>query len=345
MEFILSLLYIGVVIYVANQADLHRSLGVMASSQAAVLPWMLYGLVAVTILFAGMIFYLAYSPDVTTAAMEELGLPPITIDRAAASINLLMAFVLGGLAAQVIASSRARLWIQKVVSSAYNPESSVHTTAFVLVLLVVSVVVGQYVQQGGMEGVTEALQESNSLAAGSIIFDAFLRVVVAFLGIGLAIRRTLPQSLERLGLRPPTGDDIRWGIGGGIAVFALSRVIILVWVALTSPEQFEEQTRAANQIAQMFDTLPLALILSISAAVGEEILFRGALQPVFGWIPTSIFFALLHNQYTLTPAALIIFIVSLGLGRIRQRQSTTAAIIAHFIYNFVPLTLQVLVGQ
>jgi membrane protease YdiL (CAAX protease family) len=112
-----------------------------------------------------------------------------------------------------------------------------------------------------------------------------------------------------------------------------------------SPEQFAEQTSAANRISQQFDTLPLAFALSASAAIGEEILFRGALQPIFGWIPTSIFFALLHIQYTLTPAALIIFVVSLGLGWVRIRQSTTAAIIAHFLYNFVPLVLQVIVGS
>jgi len=343
MEFILSLVYIGVVIYIANQDDLRRSMGETSSPQGAALPWMLYGLVAVTVLFAVMIFYLAFSPDVTAAAMEELGRPSITIDRTAASVNLALAFVLGGLAAQAVTTDHARLWIRKVVSSAYNPASSVHTTAFVLALLVVSVVVGQYVQQGGMEGLAGSLKEENSLAPGTLLFYAFLQVVIAFLGIGLAIRRALPQSLERLGLRVPTGADIRWGIGGALAVFAVSRVIIVIWIALLSPEQFDEQTRAADQIAQMFDTLPLAFILSISAAVGEEVLFRGALQPVFGWIPTSIFFALLHNQYTLTPATIIIFIVALGFGWLRQRQSTTSAIIAHFFYNFVPLVLQLLV--
>jgi membrane protease YdiL (CAAX protease family) len=345
METILSLLYIGLVIYIANQDDLQRSLGVMASPQGAALPWMLYGLIAIMVLSAIMIFYFALSPELTATAIEELGLPAVTIDRTAASINLVLAIIMGGLASRVVVSIGTRQWVQRFVAPVYNPESSVHTTALVLALVVISVSVGQFVQQGGLAGMTEALQTNTNLGAGSVMFDAFLQVVIAFLGVGLAIRRTLPQSLERLGLRIPNSDDIRWGVGGGIAIFAAYLIAAMIWVGLVSPEQFEEQTTAANQIAQMFDTLPLALILSVSAAVGEEILFRGALQPIFGWIPTSIFFALLHIQYTLTPATLIIFVVSLGLGWVRMRHSTTAAIIAHFLYNFVPLALQSLVAQ
>lgn len=354
MEFILGLLYIGAVIYIANQDDLQRGIGVAAPvrrdaavsvfASGTVLPWMLYSLIAFTILFAIMIAYLAFAPD-AAASMEEFGLSPVEIDQVAATANLALAFILGGLAARVIASRGIRQWVQRFAHGEYNPESSVHTTALVLVLLSVSVFIGQFVQQGGLSGLTDALQGSDTLVATSLLFDAVLRVAVAFLGVGLAIRRTFPQSLERLGLRLPTADDLRWGIGGGIVLYAVFLVTATIWVTLVSPEQFEEQTSAANQIAQMFNTLPLALILAISAALGEEILFRGALQPVFGWIPTSIFFALLHIQYTLTPATLIIFLVSLGLGWIRKRQSTTAAIIAHFLYDFVPLALQVIISQ
>jgi membrane protease YdiL (CAAX protease family) len=354
MEFILGLLYIGVVIYIANQDDLQRGIGVAgpARRDAAVsvfapgtlLPWMLYGLIAFTMLFAIMIAYLAFAPD-AAARMEELGLTPVQIEPAAATANLVLALFLAGLAARAITSTGTRQRVQRFVHGEYNPESSVHTTALVLALLSVSVFAGQFVQQGGLSGLADALQGSDSLVANGLLFDAVVRIALAFLGVGLAIRRTLPQSLERLGLRLPTADDLRWGIGGGFVLYGVFLITAAIWVGLVSPEQFEEQTSAANQIAQMFNTLPLALILAISAALGEEILFRGALQPVFGWIPTSIFFALLHIQYTLTPATLIIFLVSLGLGWIRKRQSTTAAIIAHFLYNFVPLALQVIISQ
>src|SRR5690606_26208801 len=122
-------------------------------------------------------------------------------------------------------------------------------------------------------------------------------------------------------------------------------IVSAVWFALVSPEQFQEQTAASEQIAAAFGTLPLAFFLAITVALGEEILFRGALQPVFGLWVTSIYFALLHTQYTLTPASLTIVVVALGFSWLRQRYSTTAAITAHFLYNLVLLALPLLFGS
>jgi uncharacterized protein len=110
-------------------------------------------------------------------------------------------------------------------------------------------------------------------------------------------------------------------------------------------EQIEAQSRAAESLAQAFATLPLAFILSSSAAIGEEIFYRGALQPVFGNLVTSVFFAVMHTQVLLTPGVVLIFIVSYVLGVLRARQSTTAAIIAHFVYNFVQLLLLILASS
>ncbi len=100
-----------------------------------------------------------------------------------------------------------------------------------------------------------------------------------------------------------------------------------------------------DELLKAFNTLPLALLLSGLAGVSEEILFRGALQPIFGIWLAALFFALSHLQYALTPATLIIFVVGLGLGWLRQRRNTTTAIIAHFVYDFVQLAISILVVQ
>ena len=76
-----------------------------------------------------------------------------------------------------------------------------------------------------------------------------------------------------------------------------------------------------------------------SAAVGEEIAFRGALQPVIGFWPTAMVFALTHTQYTLTPAWIIILGVAIVFGWIRQRYNTSVAILTHFWYNLFQLLL------
>jgi hypothetical protein len=203
------------------------------------------------------------------------------------------------------------------------------------VLLTVTFILG-----GGIEGYAQSMEE-NGVSIGEAIFLAVLQISAAFLGVGLAIRRTLGQSLERLGLRRPTRADITTGIIGGGALYGMALAFAGVWITLL-PEQFAEQTSAADQIGRSFTTLPLAFLLALSAGFGEEILVRGALQPVFGIFVTSVFFALLHTQHLVTPGLLLIFLVSLGFGWLRKRYSTNAAIIAHFVYNFVPLALAAL---
>jgi membrane protease YdiL (CAAX protease family) len=78
-----------------------------------------------------------------------------------------------------------------------------------------------------------------------------------------------------------------------------------------------------------------ALLIGVGAGLGEETLFRGAVQPILGIIPTSILFASMHVQYG--PSLLLgyIFVLSLGLGYLRRRYNTTASFLAHAGYNFV----------
>jgi membrane protease YdiL (CAAX protease family) len=199
-------------------------------------------------------------------------------------------------------------------------------------------VIAAFVLQGGLSGYAQSLQE-NAIRPLDLLSQAVLQVVIALLGVGLALRRTLSGVLERLALRLPTSADLVWGVGVGFLFIVLMFVFSALWAALTTPEVFTEQTQAVSQLNAAFATLPLAFVVALSAAVGEEIWIRGALQPVFGIVLTSVFFTVLHTQVALTPATLLIFALSLGLGWLRQRYSTTTAIVAHFVYNFIPLAL------
>jgi len=79
--------------------------------------------------------------------------------------------------------------------------------------------------------------------------------------------------------------------------------------------------------------------VAILSSAGEEIFFRGALQPIFGLWVSSALFTLVHAQYGLSPELLILFFVSIGFGLLRMRFNTTAAIIAHASYNFAPFLI------
>jgi uncharacterized protein len=354
-----ALAYIGVTVYVANIAEVSRNLKIKTAQahfvpfegqepqEARILRWLLYGLIAMTfavgmiVLQAGFLSSMVPNLD---EQFQDVALP--TVSPAGAVFTFVASAVASVISYRLITSEAAPGQVQRLVGRRgnFNPVSSVHMTALVLMLVISVYTVASFVLQGGISGFAEQI-ETSGIGAGDVIFQAVLQVVIALLGVGLAIRRTPRQTFERLALRLPTSGDVIWGIGIGLLFIILLGVFGTIWETLTSPEQLAEQTAAAEQISQAFATLPLAFIMASSAAIGEEIWIRGALQPVFGIPISSIFFVLLHTQYTLTPATLVILVLSLGLGWLRQRQSTTAAIIAHFVFNFVPLALAVAVSN
>jgi membrane protease YdiL (CAAX protease family) len=233
----------------------------------------------------------------------------------------------------------------------YNANSPVHTTAIVLMAFLVINTIGNFIVGGGVSGMAESLQQS-SMGLRDLLMNFLIFLLVAFLGIGMAIRRDLWQSLQRLGLLLPKdglGKIIHHLLIGamlGFGLFWLQIILTSIWQTLVSPETLAEQTAASEQIFAAFkDSLWLGLLLAVTTAFGEELLFRGALQPIFGNVLVSLFFMLIHSQYILTPASLIILIVSLVFGYLRQNYSTSAAIAAHFIYNFTPFALLYLANQ
>lgn len=80
------------------------------------------------------------------------------------------------------------------------------------------------------------------------------------------------------------------------------------------------------------------VVISFLAAVPEEILFRGALQPVTGLIIASFIFGALHS---ITPLYFVYATVAgFGLGLLAEWQdSLWAPIAAHYAVDFVSLIL------
>jgi membrane protease YdiL (CAAX protease family) len=345
-------LYIGVMIYFANLADLNNTSALAANMSYSILPpygtlvrRMLFGLIAMIVLFsiyADRVLML----DLSTSQFKELGINPSAASASSVVFITLLTVIVGVVSLSLVLSPLFRQRIQMLFGDRthYNPASQLHLVAMVLALSLVGYLFTNFVIGGGLSGVAESIQE-NGISLSTLIFQGIMFVVVACLGIGLAIRRTLPQALERLGLQRPTPQNVLAGIIVGVALIALSSIMIHIWTKLVTPEQYAQQNAAAAEIDSQFNTLQAAFLLAVTSAVSEEILFRGALQPVFGIPLTTLLFVLFHDQYTLTPAMLIILIVGSGLALLRRYQSTTSAIIAHFIYNFVPIALPILLPQ
>jgi hypothetical protein len=231
-----------------------------------------------------------------------------------------------------------RVRLQRIFTPAFDPDSLIQMTALVFCVFLFGNTVMEFVLSGGLGGLAE---DFKGVTLDSLALNAGVFVAVALVGAGFPTRRSWGAVWRRLGVRWPTLAEFSAGLLMAFGLVGAIFVIGLIWTALTPRNVVEDQTQLSRLIANSVNTVTLAFAVALSAAVGEEIAFRGALQPIFGLWPTAIFFALTHVQYTLTPAALVIIVVGLGLGWIRKRYNTTVSIVTHFTYNFALLFLTI----
>lgn len=184
-----------------------------------------------------------------------------------------------------------------------------------------------------------SLGTGGRLPVGLLLASQLPFLVVAVLGVGAGVRRGLRQTLARLGYGPLGPAQI-----GVVAAFVAGAFAVSLGADFLFRELQPQLYREVGEISgTLFDprgmgmgaAVLFALLIGIGAGLGEETLFRGAVQPVLGIIPTSVLFASMHVQYG--PSLLLgyIFVLSLGLGYLRRRYNTTASFLAHAGYNFV----------
>lgn len=160
-----------------------------------------------------------------------------------------------------------------------------------------------------------------------------MMALTAAVGVGWWTRRFWQGTLQRLGLVVPTGRQVLIGLGAGLALVPL--VIVLEFLAMQFGLQADQDVERLTEelLGALFESPWGIITLGLAAALGEEPLFRGAAQPRFGLIATSLMFALVHSNYGITLSTAIVFILGLVLGIIRIRANTSTAMITHAVYN------------
>lgn len=343
MELLLITIYVGALIYLANLNELN-------GEWEQIIEWMLYGLGLLTILLGFTVGLTSLVGAFPEAAVLSASNEPGAILPDLPKINLLVgmgfsiiATGIGLFSFRVVHSQNLRQVLsQRLRFPHFKPDSSIHTVALILILCVLTYVFATFVLVGGQEGLTEELA-SAGLDPFNLVFTTVIYILIAFLGIGLFLRRDLRQSLSRLGLEPFRWMDIGRGTLAALLLFFFVIVAGGLWQTLVSPETFSEQTLSSDTLfSQYTESLFIGFLVALCAGVSEEILFRGALQPVFGIGLTSVFFVLLHVQYIFTPATLILLVVAFVFGYLRKRYNTNTVIMAHFVYNFIPICLAIL---
>ncbi|MDH7489471.1 MAG: CPBP family intramembrane metalloprotease [Anaerolineae bacterium] len=243
----------------------------------------------------------------------------------------LVLFLVGAVGLAVLVPS-VRRWIARFTDT--NPASPVGVVALSFAAYYIGASVGQVLFVGGLEGLAALPLETT---AADLLLTGLAMVLFGVFGVGWPIRRAWGDTLRRLGLRLPTLRQAGFIVGAVAGFLALDYLAAVAWHAL-APEQYDLIGRVSLGLFGEMSVAKAAAI-GLSAGIGEEILFRGAVQPRFGPVITALLFTAGHTQYGLSPATLEIFVIGIILGIIRNRANTTTCIAIHVLYNFVDILL------
>ena len=211
-----------------------------------------------------------------------------------------------------------------------NPNSSLHTTAAVMFIFTLMMVRWLFVMLSDEPGETILLDLKDPIV--SLLTD----VPLALAGVGFLMRRDLKESLVRLGFVPISIREFIQAVG--VAVPLVLAVVLFEFAEeVFFPEIHALEDRFPLEFANVSPFLGVPA-LSLAAGVGEEAIFRGALQPRFGILLTSLLFAALHVQYQL-PGMILIFCIGVTLGIMRNRRSTTFTACVHMVYDIIAFSL------
>jgi membrane protease YdiL (CAAX protease family) len=139
------------------------------------------------------------------------------------------------------------------------------------------------------------------------------------------------------------GLPVAWQILLGLAVG------LLYWAATTLGARRIAQRKTTKSIAENYSRLDLSgwnpIWIAVAAGFGEELLFRGALQPLIGIWLASVLFVLLHvrayRMNNLSKRVLIqsisIFCISVALGFVAAYAGLITAMLVHTSMDVVGL--------
>ncbi len=164
--------------------------------------------------------------------------------------------------------------------------------------------------------------------------ERFLRLAIPFeaglVPVAVGLAWLLEGSLADWLRRPGTG--LCWGIAATVPPLICLMVIRAIpWRPLRRVGEF---LNCVLGPALARCTLPELALIALLAGLGEELLFRGALQPVLGLTLTSLLFAFAH---CITPTyAMLTGLMGLYLGWLAEASGTLwGPIVTHALYDFV----------
>lgn len=296
--------------------------------QHAAFGWL--ALVALACLNLLLIGFGLLSLAMTTAPI--LGMPA---ELATAFATLLRAVGLTGLLAFVPMIPAVRRLLARWLP--INPASAVTTTALVYAVYLVGAGLGQQPLLSDA-AVLQSL-DGSGVSTTALWAQSIGMTLIAVSGVGIFTRRNLAETATRLGLKWPTWRQIGFGLLVTAGLVAFQILFSLAWQALDPQGMQQIDDASALLLGDLTGSLWGAFTIGAAAALGEELVFRGALLPPFRLLLTSLLFTVTHSQYGFSPATLLILVIAVVLGLVRYRSNLTIAILVHFGYNFASVLL------
>jgi membrane protease YdiL (CAAX protease family) len=330
------------ILWIANQAQRLREEGQQPTALAAV-SYIVLALMYLATLLMGLLFLAAGSLPMPAGAGEAAGELLAVSSPLWLSLGLVLPSILGLL----LLLKPVRRLVARFTQ--LDPDHPVHAVALALTML--PLIALGFTLGIGLDTLAAQLAVqteqtgSDPFSLAALWAQAGMFLLMALVGVGWLSRRSFSETLARLGIVRPTGRQVLIGIGAALLLVPLAAALEYAFnaVGLTVGQDVESLTE--QLMGPLFATPFGILSVGLAAAVGEEPVFRGAAQPRFGLLLSSLLFALVHSQYGISLATIIVLALGLVLGIIRQRTNTTTSIITHAVYNSTLGVLAYLAAQ
>ena len=330
--------FLSLILLLANRADVERRRE-EGSSLAKLLAYGLIVLIQLCVFIAGIgaqLFGVLLRGEtggeiLNNPAIADIGVNLDSIDFNIVGAGLWVPALLGLL----VLLPPVRRLLSNILS--IDKASHVHAIALSMTTMILP---NLFVFLGvGLENVTGALAAgAGENAASQLITTTWAQnlgfFVMGLIGVGWLTHRSLGESFARLKLTRLSFKELVIGFGFGL----LALVVLGVFTAAADAMGLGDPVVDAlseELYGPFFESFIGIMTVGLAAAWGEETVFRGALQPKFGRIFTSLIFAIVHGNYGLSMVTLAIFGVGYLLGYIRDRYSTTTSMVTHATFNSV----------
>ncbi|MDP9374167.1 MAG: CPBP family intramembrane metalloprotease [Chloroflexota bacterium] len=219
-----------------------------------------------------------------------------------------------------------------------DPDSAVDLSGLIALLWLLTLT--------GTTLTTVNLQEAATqvrITPADAIVNLLAYPLLAFSLVGIFLTRGWRESVKRLGLERLSPRQILLAVALVVPLLVLNFAFDVAARRL-QPEVYADLQGVLRAMSSNVTNPLVAVLLGLSAGVGEEILFRGAIQPRLGIVLTTLAFSVGHLQYGFTYAVAFIIVVGIILGYERKYLNTTACIITHATFNTIGFLLPLLAG-